>query len=491
MQTFSLVKGVKRYATMIAVVTAGVGIFATSALAATTVVTTSLPNARVGAAYSQALTATGGTAPYTWNVTGGQLPVGLALDGTTGVISGTPEYNLTYLFTVKARDAMGDTAAKSLTIQVDPATPPVLTPGTPIGTIDPTISTSAVLPNGTVGSAYSVDLTGSGGVAPYRWSVVAESPLPPGLSLVAGSSGQLRGTPTAAGSYTTRIKINDVNDRSSVKTFTITINPPVTALTLTTTSVPVGTVGVGYSASLSGVGGAIPYSWNFASGTLPPGLTLLGNGMITGTPTAAGTFTAHIELFDATRAFTGGDLTFVVNPTPTTGGSTEVTNRLNILASLGISVNSLVKLPDDGNRFTQADSAVYYIGADGRRHAFPNDRVFFTWYGDFGGVRVISATSLASIPLGANVTYRPGVKMVKFMTDPKVYAVSSNRTLRWVATESAALSLYGSSWNRQIDDVSDAFYLDYNMGAQISTSADFSPAAVRAAAGIVSDTLPL
>jgi hypothetical protein len=164
---------------------------------------------------------------------------------------------------------------------------------------------------------------------------------------------------------------------------------------------------------------------------------------------------------------------------------------LNNLSRIGLSAHALVKLPDDGNRFTQADSAVYYVGGDGRRHAFPNDRVFTSWYANFDQVRVISASDLASIPLGVSATYKPGVKMVKFTTDPKVYAVAANRSLRWVKTEAAAIALYGATWNRQIDDVSDAFYLDYNMGAQISTLADFSPAAVRAAAGIVSDTLPL
>src|ERR1700676_1428176 len=57
---------------------------------ATLVVTTSsLPDGRLGTAYSQSLGATGGVPPYRWTVTGGSLPAGLMLNGSTGLISGT------------------------------------------------------------------------------------------------------------------------------------------------------------------------------------------------------------------------------------------------------------------------------------------------------------------------------------------------------------------------------------------------------------------
>lgn len=124
-------------------------------------------------------------------------------------------------------------------------------------------------------------------------------------------------------------------------------------------------------------------------------------------------------------------------------------------------MNALVKLPDDGNPTTQEDSAVYYIGRDGRRHAFPNSRVYASWYQDFSQVRVVTLDTLSRIPLGANITYRPGVTMVKFTTDNKVYLHVGNRHLRWVASEAAARDLFGPDWNRHIDDISDVFYTDY------------------------------
>ena len=139
-----------------------------------------------------------------------------------------------------------------------------------------------------------------------------------------------------------------------------------------------------------------------------------------------------------------------------------------------VSVGSLVKLPDDGNLDTQDDSAVYYYGTDCKRHAFSNSNVYFSWYTDFNTVTVIQSGTLASMPLGKNVIYRPGVKMVKFTTDPKVYAVSKGGVLRWVKTESAAIGLYGATWNKQIDDISDAFYINYTFGSEIADATGYN-----------------
>ena len=84
--------------------------------AAPTITTSSLPNGKVGEAYSQTLTADG-TTPITWNIIGGALPDGLTLDETTGKISGTPTAAGTASFTVKAENSAGsDTKELSITI---------------------------------------------------------------------------------------------------------------------------------------------------------------------------------------------------------------------------------------------------------------------------------------------------------------------------------------------------------------------------------------
>jgi hypothetical protein len=124
-----------------------------------------------------------------------------------------------------------------------------------------------------------------------------------------------------------------------------------------------------------------------------------------------------------------------------------------------------------GSRVKTASSkAVYYCGADGKRYVFPNDKTYYSWYKDFTGVTTISDAALAALRLGGNVTYRPGSRLVKITTDPKVYAVDHNGTLRHVTTAEVAASLYGADWAKKVDDLSDAFFINYKVGEPITRS---------------------
>lgn len=133
--------------------------------------------------------------------------------------------------------------------------------------------------------------------------------------------------------------------------------------------------------------------------------------------------------------------------------------------------------------------AVYFYGSDNKRHAFTNDKVYFTWYPDFSAVQTVSMSFLASITLGQNATYRPGVKMVKFLSLDKVYAVALGGTLRWVKTEAVATTFYGADWNRKIDDINDAFFSDYRFGADIDSPGDFDKTSELAAATTIDNNL--
>lgn len=114
-------------------------------------------------------------------------------------------------------------------------------------------------------------------------------------------------------------------------------------------------------------------------------------------------------------------------------------------------------------------SAVYYMGADGFRYVFPNEKTYKTWYSDasgnpdFSDVVMISDAALADIQMGGNVTYKPGVRMVKINSDATVYYVGEGGALLEVTSESHAASLYGSDWNKDIDDVPDAFFSNYTL----------------------------
>lgn len=115
-------------------------------------------------------------------------------------------------------------------------------------------------------------------------------------------------------------------------------------------------------------------------------------------------------------------------------------------------------------------SAVYYLGEDGKRYVFPNEATYKSWYSDFSGVVTVSADELASYPLGANVVIRPGTKLVKITTDPKVYAVEPNGSLRWVQTEADAIALYGANWAQRVVDVADSFFTNYTIGQPLASN---------------------
>ena len=129
-------------------------------------------------------------------------------------------------------------------------------------------------------------------------------------------------------------------------------------------------------------------------------------------------------------------------------------------------------------------STLYYYATDGKRYAFPNEKTYMTWYSDFSGVQTLSDSALAAIPLGGNVVYRPGALWVKIQSDPKTYAVTPNGQLRWVESEAVASGLAGSDWNKFINDVPDVFFVDYTVGASLTSAASaYNGALVKASDG--------
>lgn len=116
-------------------------------------------------------------------------------------------------------------------------------------------------------------------------------------------------------------------------------------------------------------------------------------------------------------------------------------------------------------------SSVYYLGQDGKRYVFPNATTYFSWYPDFTEVVTITKEELESYPLGANITIRPGTKLVKITTNPKVYAVVDNDLME-IPDETTAKNLYGDNWAKRVVDVPDAFFVNYKiLNERVSASA--------------------
>jgi len=199
----------------------------------------------------------------------------------------------------------------------------------------------ATLPAGTVGVAYSQTLTGSGGSAPYIFTV-SSGTLPAGMTLTA--AGLLAGTPTTVGSSTVTIRGTDANGCFAERTFTIAIAPascPV--ITLSPTTLPTGSVGVPYSQTLTASGGVAPYVFTVSAGTLPAGMTLTPAGVLAGTPTAPGTATVTIRATDANGCLAERTYSLlVVTPLPT------LPEVFALMLALGLAALGYVRLQRRG-----------------------------------------------------------------------------------------------------------------------------------------------
>jgi large repetitive protein len=255
-------------------------------------------NGTVGVAYNQTLTASGGKAPYQWSVISGSTG-GLTLDPNSGALQGTPQNTGTFTFTAQVSDSAGNTATQQFSLTVNTPTLTIITAGS--------------LPPGAVGVSYSqkLPLSATGGTPPYTWSL---TPTIPGLTFDPVNVA-LNGTPAAPGSFPLTVTVTDsTGQNTSNKSLTLVIAAAALGIT-TPRQLPDAALSSPYNVTVVASGGTPPFTWSAAG--LPAGLGINSStGVISGTPTAAGSFGIAITVSDSALAHYSDRFTLNVNLPP-------------------------------------------------------------------------------------------------------------------------------------------------------------------------------
>jgi uncharacterized protein (TIGR03437 family) len=292
-----------------------------------------LPGATSGSSYSIGLNVTGGTPPYRWS-SGVILPPGLALDTTTGLLSGVPTAVGTFTIPVTVTDSLNVSATQTFTLSVSQP-----------GSVSPTLMiTTTAFGSGSVGIPYQQSVTTSGGCSnPFSGPpaiTLASGSLPPGLTLQPIASGfGIAGTPTTAGTYAFALRAAACAE-STTREFSIVI----TGTTTNPSPITASPSELVFTTNLGGVTRPADQNIQIASAIAGTGFnitvsTASGGNWLAASPAAGVTPAAVTVGVVNTAALASGSYQGAVHVAPQAGGSpVSIPVTLNITAPLTISV---------------------------------------------------------------------------------------------------------------------------------------------------------
>lgn len=303
----------------------------------------SLPYGVVGRPFTGQIQAVNGVGGLTFTAL--ELPQGLQIDNS-GTISGVPT-KVSSSFGIRVTDSNNPPQVAERwfyspiygTLALNPTSPYTLH----------------------VGDQVNEWFAPSGGVPPLSWSVSAGS-LPPGTWISAWE--RLAGSPTSAGTYVAGIEVRDSANPPQVANAAVTFNvlPPSVSTTYQTLATAV--LGRAYTEHLYATRGTFPYTWAIQSGSLPPGLTIDSLGVISGTPTSAGSFTFDAVVTDsATPAqVASGNYSILVDAVPLRRNDTIATASSTDSTSVTGSISPYSDPVDTANPDTDYYKFVANVG---------------------------------------------------------------------------------------------------------------------------------
>ncbi len=249
-----------------------------------------LPSGKVGRFYATRIVVSSGAPPYHFAIVEGTLPPGLYLT-SSGEIQGVPTRAGFYTFSVKITDSCflkPRRVIKTFSIEILETCKPMA------------FSTPETLSTGKVGVPYAERLRVSGGYPPIRFNLLSGI-LPEGLHM--NSSGDISGVPQRSGHYSFVVEARDSCPAGPQKVtgrFVLEIQETCEQLEFTSpSSLRSGVVGSPYTEQILVRGGRPPLSFRIVSGSLPPGLVLNYNGVISGTCQSAGNYSFVVEVSDS------------------------------------------------------------------------------------------------------------------------------------------------------------------------------------------------
>jgi uncharacterized protein (TIGR03437 family) len=379
----------------------------------------SLPVGTANVAYSATqITATGGSAPYTFSATG--LPAGLTINAA-GVISGNPTtvVGSPYTVTAKVTDNNGTVATKVYSLTVNALPLQIIT---------------GLLPNGVINIPFPfTSIQATGGSGSYTWSITG---LPAGLTT--DGSGDISGTPTTAvGSpFTVKVTVTDGTNTSISRTFALSISTSLTVMAPTT--LPAASLNTAYPGATELAGGGLPpYTW--AATGLPTGMTIgLTTGVISGTPTVA----------------TGSPYSVVVTVTDSLGKTASMTYSLTVNSSLSITGPATLPAGSVGAAYpsttvtASGGSGVYTWSATGLPTGMTigstTGAISGTPSGNAGGSYTVVVTVTDSSSNAATKTYT--LSIASSTTVPVITGVSAATEGQNLIGPNVWVTIYGTSF---------------------------------------------